>query len=628
MDLAKVQTAKDNAIQALFDRQDKAEGWWKGELETNVSIEATDLFMREFLYINTPEITAKTANWIRSQRGDDGTWANFYQGIPELSTTTEAYIALRLAGDSPDSKEMRTTREFILDSGGLEYTRVFTRIWMAFFGEWDYKNLPTLAPEMMYLPRWFPFNIYNFACWARQAIVPLLILGTMRPVRPVLKFNLDELKTGKTPPERQNKNFFSNEGVLLGLDKLAGQMTKFSPKFIRNPAIKKAERWILDRQEEDGCWGGIQPPLLYSILALSTLKYETDHPVIKKAIDHIDSFTVQEGDTRRLECCQSPIWDTALSIVALVDAGVPPDDENLTKAGEWLLTKEVRVKGDWSVRRPKLEPGGWAFEFNNVNYPDVDDTAEVALALDRLTDEKIQERASAAIKRGINWIEGMQCKPGGYAAFDVDNNTTILHALPFCDFGSVVDPPTEDVTAHVIEMFVRLQENPEYEINQARMEKALNWLFEQQRSDGSWFGRWGCNYIYGAGAVLPALRDVGVPSDDKRIQATVEWLRKIQNPDGGWGEDVRSYDDPKWAGKGATTPSQTAWAVMALLAASEIPLATEGIKWLIDNQRADGTWDEPYFTGTGFPGDFYINYHLYRDIFPLTALGRYISYTS
>ncbi len=614
----------DLAVKSLLQNQNK-DGWWKGELETNVSIEAEDLLMRQFLGISDSEITASTARWIRSKMRPDGTWSNFYGGTAELSTTTEAYIALKLAGDSMDAKHMRIIREFILDSGGIEKTRVFTRIWMAIFGEWNYNQLPSLLPEMILLPRWFAFNVYNFACWARQTIVPLTIVGALRPVRKVLPFDIKELNTGQIPNERQKQGILSRKRILQRMDRLVGAYQHIALPPVRRMAIKKSEKWILDRQEADGSWGGIQPPWVYSVLALSVLGYPLDHPAIQKALACIDSFEVKDGDMRRLECCQSPVWDTALAVVGLVDAGLEPNHPALSKAGEWLLSKENNTKGDWSVKRKKLEPGGWAFEFENENYPDVDDTAEVILALDRLEELK---GAESAIERGLKWTEGMQSKGGGYGAFDANNTKKIVESLPFCDFGAVIDPPTEDVTAHAIEMLARLdkKESGKYEVNKQALDEAVKWLLSQQKSDGSWFGRWGCNFIYGVGAVVPALIDAGVPKDHKSITASVSWLKSVQNEDGGWGEDMRSYRDLEWAGKGESTPSQTSWAVMALIAAEEIELARHGVNWLVKNQKPDGSWDEPFFTGTGFPGDFYINYHLYRDIFPVTAIGRYLSY--
>lgn len=627
--------ARDKGIDALLHRQ-HPDGWWKGDLESNASIEAEDLLLRQFLGILDEDTLAATARWIRHRQREDGTWSPYYKGPQDISITTEAYVALRLAGDPADAAHMRSAREFILDSGGLERTRVFTRIWMALFGEWSWDELPALLPEMILLQPWCPLNVYDFACWARQTIVPLTVVGSYRPARP-LPFNIHELRTGATPREQEPLPLATWSGALQRLDSLLHfadqRLLPAAPlAALRRHALRKAERWIVERQEADGSWGGIQPPWVYSILALHLRGYPMDHPVMAKALGGFETFEVREDDMRWLECCQSPVWDTALAVVALGDAGVPPDHPAMLRAGEWLLNEEVSVLGDWSVRRPDLAPGGWAFEFENDNYPDIDDTAEVALALTKVASEK--SSAAAALQRAVVWTEGMQCSDGGYAAFDVDNTRKLCEHLPFCDFGEVIDPPSADVTAHAIEMLCHLRdrfgdeatgsEAPEATVSEAALDRAVRWLLHNQEADGSWFGRWGSNYLYGTGAAVPALIAAGISPDDRCIRRAVRWLHAVQNPDGGWGEDMRSYTDLSQKAKGESTASQTAWAMLALIAAGDLSEATaRGAAWLAETQREDGTWDEPWFTGTGFPGDFLINYHLYRDVFPVTALGRY-----
>ena len=591
-------------------------GWWKGELETNVTMDAEDLLLREFLGIRGEEETRLAANWIRSQQRDDGTWANFFGGPADLSSTVEAYAALRLAGDLADAEHMRRAARSIREAGGLERTRVFTRMWLALFGLWSWDELPALPPEVIFLPRWFPLNVYDFACWARQTIVPLTVVAAHRPARS-LPFALDELRTFAPPPPGAAPSTW--RGRFQALDRALHAYERRPSRSLRRLALRRAGEWIIRRQEADGSWGGIQPPWVYSLIALRVLGYPIDHPVMRAGLEGLDRFTVVEDDVRRLEACQSPVWDTALSVVALSDAGVSGDHPALVRAADWLLDEEIAVRGDWAVRRPRLDPGGWAFEFANDGYPDIDDTAEVVLALRRVRHTD-RDRLEGAVRRGVDWVVGMQSGDGGWGAFDADNTRTLARELPFCDFGEVIDPPSADVTAHVVEMLAveGLGRGPE-----AR--RGLAWLARNQEADGSWFGRWGANHVYGTGAVVPAAVAAGLSPDDGRIRAAVRWLEEHQNPDGGWGEDLRSYRDTAWVGRGTSTASQTAWALLALLAAGErTPAVDRGVTWLARSQRHDGTWDEPQFTGTGFPGDFYINYHLYRLMFPVMALGRYL----
>ena len=591
------------------------DGWWKGILDTNVTMDAEDLLLRQFLGVLTPEQAVGSAAWIRSQQRDDGTWANFHGGPADLSTTVEAYVALRLAGDAIDAPHLEKARAYILEHGGIEGTRVFTRLWLALFGVWSWDDLPALPPEVVFLPAWFPLNIYDFGCWARQTIVPLTVVGSFRPVRS-LPFDVDELFTGAARPARRALHTW--EGRFEVLDRALHWWERHHPKRLRGAARRRAAEWIVARQEADGGWGGIQPPWVYSMIALHLLGYPLDHPVLRAGFDGLDRFTVWEDDTRRLEACQSPVWDTALAVLALADAGVAPDDPALQRATDWLLAEEIRVAGDWKVRRPSLAPGGWAFEFENDNYPDIDDTSEVVLALRRVAHPD-PTAVRAAVDRGVAWTLGMQCRDGGWAAFDVDNTRDLCRRLPFCDFGEVIDPPSADVTAHMVEMLALVGHHG------PALDRGVSWLWKAQEADGSWFGRWGANYVYGTGAAVPALVAAGARPDDARLVRAAQWLEAHQNADGGWGEDLRSYDDPAWSGRGTSTASQTAWALLALLALGRRDTPTQrGVEFLAHSQRDDGTWDESEFTGTGFPGDFYINYHLYRQVFPVMALGRYL----
>ncbi|MCY4194719.1 MAG: squalene--hopene cyclase [bacterium] len=618
------QQCLDRARDRLLSLQD-IKGWWKDELETNVCIEAEDLFLREFLGIADAETTRKTANWIRHSQRADGTWSTFYQGPADLSVTVEAYWALRYAGDPADAAHMVKAADYIRSEGGLEASRVFTRIWMALFGLWRWEDLPALPPEVILLPKQVPLNIYDFACWARQTVVALTVVGAHRPVRP-MGISLDEIRTGAVPAEKKPAPPATVARWFQRLDKGLHHYENRPNRRVREWALRRAEQWIITRQEADGCWGGIQPPWVYSLLALYVRGYSLHHPILAQGLAGFDNWTIIEDDMRRLECCQSPVWDSCLALVALADAGLDADDEQMVAGAGWLLDQEVQVVGDWAEKRPHLAPGGWAFEFENSFYPDLDDTAEVALALRRIGHPD-SERMQKALERAVAWIQGMQCSDGGWAAFDADNCSSLVAELPFCDFGEVIDPPSADVTAHVIEMLCELDgDDRGLRVDREVVNRGVRWLSDEQEADGSWYGRWGANYIYGTGAAIPALISAGVPADDERVARACQWLESVQNNDGGWGEDMRSYTDRGWRGRGESTPSQTAWALLALVAAgrADEQAARKGVAWLVEHQRRDGDWDEPWYTGTGFSGDFYIRYHLYRLVFPVMALGRWV----
>jgi squalene-hopene/tetraprenyl-beta-curcumene cyclase len=658
---SEAEVALERACEHLLSLQDDA-GWWRGELQTNVTMDAEDMLLREFLGVRRADETERSAAWIRSQQRADGTWANFHGGPGELSTTIEAYWALRLAGDPQDAEHMRSAAEFIRREGGLEGARVFTHLWLALFGLWSWDSVPALPPEVILLPSWLPLNVYDFACWARQTIVALSLVKSHRPVRP-LGFDLEELRDpcsaavigsatdAEDPPGRR-------AGWLGLLDRALRAYERRPIPALRRLAVARAERWVIRRQEADGSWGGIQPPWVYSLMALHLGGYPIDHPVMRRGLEGLERFHVEDvddshgvgapaGRSRRLEACQSPVWDTALTMVALSDAGVSGAHPAMVLAAEWLLGEEVSQRGDWSVARPALEPGGWAFEFANVNYPDVDDTAEVVLALQRVAHvaggapagaggpdvhgtgglagaTALGARIEQAVARALRWVEGMQSSDGGWGAFDADNTRRLVRELPFLDFGEVIDEPSADVTAHTVEMLGVLGL-----AGTAGARRGVQWLIENQEPDGSWFGRWGVNHVYGTGAAVPGLIAGGVDPSRRCVRRAVRWLESHQNEDGGWGEDPRSYDDPAWIGRGPSTASQTAWALLALHAAGERSQAVErGVAWLVESQRADGGWDEPQYTGTGFPSDYYINYHLYRLTFPVMALGRCVGSAS
>jgi squalene-hopene/tetraprenyl-beta-curcumene cyclase len=601
------------------------EGYWWGELESNASITSEHVFLRHILGNSDPDETRKVAAYLLATQRPDGTWANWYEGPGDLSTTIEAYVALKLARIPSDRAEMARAREFILDRGGVEKARVFTKIWLALLGEWDWRGTPMLPPELVLLPAHGPISIYDFGCWARGTIVPMAIIQTIRPVFPLPRWaHIDELFVrGKAAADRslpaRRRTGWSR--LFLALDRVLRIYDRSPWKPFRGLAIRRAVRWIVDRQEADGSWGGIQPPWVYSLIALRSLGRGMDDPVMAKGFGGFygpKGFAIEEADTFRLQSCLSPVWDTALAAVALEEAGLSPDHPALRRAGEWLLDEQITEGGDWQVRSHGA-PGGWAFEFANDTYPDTDDSSLVMMALAGA--DLDEDRKAASIRRGVDWLLAMQSSNGGWGAFDRNNTKTFLRQIPFADFGEMVDPPSADVTAHILELLGRFGRRR----GDRAVDRALAYLLREQDPDGAWFGRWGVNLTYGIGAVLPALAAVGVPADTPPMRRAVVFLVEHQNQDGGWGERIEGYSDPAWRGHGPSTASQTAWALLGLLAAGEVahPATARGVAFLVRTQKETGGWNEPYFTGTGFPTDFMINYHLYRDVFPVMALGRY-----
>ena len=631
------------------------EGYWWGELESNPTMEAEYLLLSFFLDKVDEVRWRKLANYILSRQRSDGSWGQYYGSPGDISTSVECYFALKLAGISPDTEAMTNARKFILSKGGVPQVRIFTKIWLALFGQWDWKGTPMMPPEMIYIPHWLPFNIYRFSSWARATIVPMLIILTERPVRPVPQWaHIDELY----PAPRQQVDYsLPKPAALLSWGKffhLADQALRLYEKMPIKPgrkmAMQRIVQWIISHQEADGSWGGIQPPWVYSLIALKLMGYSMEHPVMKKGFEGFEGFGIEEGDTWRVQACISPVWDTCLVLIGLLDSGLADDHPAVQKATRWLIKEQILVGGDWQVNNRKTPPGGWAFEFENDTYPDIDDASEVVMALNmaRLSPDD-ETRKAEAIERGVRWMLSMQSKNGGWAAFDKDNTASYVAKIPFSDFGEALDPPSVDVTAHVVEMLGKLG----HRLESPPVRRAYSYIRAEQELEGPWFGRWGVNYIYGAGAVLPALQAVGEDMDQPYIRRAVQWLLDHQNPDGGWGESCGSYVDSSLSGKGPSTPSQTAWALLALLATemAEAPIAEaveRGVQHLCHTQKEDGSWDEPYFTATGFPGygvgerlnhlpspgergyqdldmpaSFMINYHMYRNCWPLMALGRY-----
>ena len=638
--------------QDYFARTQTPEGYWWGELESNPTMEAEYLLLTHFLGIGDRDTWRKLANHLFKTQREDGTWGQYYGAPGDLSTSVECYFALKLAGASPDDPRMAKAREFILSKGGVPRARVFTKIWLALFGQWSWKAVPALPPEMVLIPSWVPMNLYDFSSWARGSMVPLSIVLTQRPVCPISdSAAIRELVPNGWAAPAEALGFRNLIGV-AGAFRLADRAFRwynFLPWHpLRRLAIRRAVKWIVDHQEDDGSWGGIQPPWVYSLIALKVLGYDVDHPVMRKGVEGFKGFTIEENDSLRVQACVSPVWDTCLAMIALEDSGLPPDSPVLRRAGEWLMNVQVTDGGDWQVKAKNTAPGGWAFEFANSTYPDIDDTAEVLIALKRVKLEDPQ-RQEEAIRRGAEWMLGVQSRNGGWAAFDKDNTRGAVAEMPFADFGEMIDPPSADVTAHVVEALARLG----YSEDAQPLQKAAQYLWSEQETAGSWFGRWGVNYVYGTGAVLPALEALGKDMNSEPVRRAVDWLVAHQNGDGGWGESCASYADPWLAGQGPSTASQTAWALLALLAAGEWEheAAYRGMRYLTATQQEDGTWDEPWFTGTGFPGygvgqrlkkarqpgspkfqgtelpaGFMIKYHLYRNYWPLIALGRFRRY--
>jgi squalene-hopene/tetraprenyl-beta-curcumene cyclase len=621
--------------QGWFAREQFAEGYWWAELESNATMDAEYLLLTWFLGARDEERWRGVAQDIRNYQRADGSWAMYHGAPGDLSTTIECYFALKLAGDAADSPHLRAAREFILARGGIAAARTFTRIWLSLFGQWSWAELPAMPLELMLLPAPLPMSIYRFSSWARGTIVPLLVLMDGKPVRAIPdSARLDELQVagaaGPAPRDALDRFFYAVDAALRLYDR--------SPVHpFRGRARKAAEEWIVAHQEADGSWGGIQPPWVYSLMALHALGYDLDHPVMKKGLDGMhDRWMIRRGDgSLRVQACLSPVWDTGLALLAMLESGADASSPAMQQSCRWLLNEEIRVPGDWCVQVKGVEPSGWAFEFENDLYPDVDDSAVVLLALHKAgaADEATRDRA-------VRWMLAMQSRNGGWAAFDKDNTSRLPALLPFCDFGEVIDPPSADVTAHTVEMLGALG----FDRRSSHVRRALRYLYDQQEKEGSWFGRWGVNHIYGTGAVLPALAAVGEDMDSLAVRRAVRWLEERQNRDGGWGETCASYVVPSARGRGESTASQTAWALLALVAAgrSGSEPAHRGARWLIERQRPDGAWDEEAFTGCGFPGygigeekgarvregaelsaGFMIRYHLYRNCFPLLALGRY-----
>ncbi len=622
------QNPLDKAIENtrnFFFREQLPDGYWWAELESNCTITAEYVMLFHFLGMVDQEKERKMANYLLRQQTKEGSWTIWYGGPGDLSTTIEAYFALKLAGYPADHIAMRKAREFILAHGGILKARVFTKIFLALFGEFSWLGVPSMPIELMLLPDWAYFNLYELSSWSRATIIPLSVVMSTRPVRKLPpRSRVQELYV--RPPRPTDYTFTKEDGIItwknffIGVDHLLKIYESSPIRPFKNKATDIAEQWILDHQEATGDWGGIQPAMLNAILALHCLGYSNDHPVVAKGLEALANFCVEDDDSLSLQSCISPVWDTALVLLAMQEAGVPKDHPALIKATQWLLDREVRIRGDWKVKSPDLEPGGWAFEFQNDWYPDVDDSTAVMIAIKNMP-VKNGKAKQDAVRRGVEWCLGMQSANGGWGAFDKDNTKYLLNKIPFADLEALIDPPTADLTGRMLE----LMGNFGYSKEHPQAQSAIAFLKQEQEPEGPWFGRWGVNYIYGTWYVLIGLEAIGEDMGQTYIKKATNWLKSQQNMDGGWGESCDSYYDRSLMGCGPSTASQTAWAVMALMAAGETSskAVKRGIQYLLSTQNPDGTWDEDAFTGTGFPKFFMIKYHVYRNCFPLIALGRF-----
>ena len=622
------QNPLDKAIERtrdFFFREQLPDGYWWAELESNVTITAEYIMLFHFLGMVDRLRERKMAHYLLSKQTEEGAWAVWFGGPGDLSTTVEAYFALKLAGYAADDPVMCKARDFILSKGGILKTRVFTKIFLALFGEFSWLGVPSMPIELMMLPDWAYFNVYELSSWSRATIIPLSVVMSENPVRKLPpRARVQELFV--RPPRPIDYTFSRQDGIVswknffIGIDHLLKIYESSPIRPFKKRSVALAEQWILDHQEPSGDWGGIQPAMLNSILALHCLGYANDHPAVASGLEALANFCIEDDDSLVLQSCISPVWDTALAMVAMQEAGVPVDHPSLVKSAQWLLDREVRFKGDWQVKSPDLEPGGWAFEFLNDWYPDVDDSGFVMLALKdiKVRDKKQRDQA---IKRGINWCLGMQSENGGWGAFDKDNTKYLLNKIPFADLEALIDPPTADLTGRMLELLGTFN----YPKNHTSVARALDFIKSVQEPEGPWWGRWGVNYIYGTWSVLGGLKAIGEDMAQPYISKAVNWLKSKQNLDGGWGEVCESYNDRSLMGCGPSTPSQTAWALLSLFTAGEVRsiAVARGVEYLVATQNQDGSWNEDAFTGTGFPKFFMIKYHIYRNCFPLTALGRY-----
>jgi squalene-hopene/tetraprenyl-beta-curcumene cyclase len=629
--LERVSFGIEKARDYLFAQQHE-DGYWCGELEADTTLESDYIAIHTLLGTGNPGRMQRAVPEITRHQNADGGWPIYTGGPSNISASVKAYFALKMMGYKPDHPVLECARTRILEMGGATECNTFTKIYLCFLGQYDWEAVPAVPPEIVLFPNWFWFNLYEISSWSRAILVPLSIAYAKKPFKKIsAEMGIDELFVGGRHGKHLHLKWAAKKiswrNFFLVLNRVVHFCERFHIRPLRYLALKKAERWMLERFEKADGLGAIYPGILNSIVALRCLGYSTDDPQVIRALSEFEKLGIDEPGiadhsepTFRMQPCMSPVWDTALALFALGESGVSKNDPRMLKAADWILSKEVRTKGDWAVKVPNVDPGGWYFEFNNEFYPDVDDSAMVLLGLDKVENPRERHQHEVS-QRAIDWIFAMQCKNGGWASFDKDNTRMVFQNIPFADHNAMLDPPTVDITGRALEMLAAYGVSGD----DKRVKKAIKFILSEQEPDGSWFGRWGVNYIYGTMLVLRGLQAMGVDHHEPYVQQGAEWLRMVQNSDGGWGESCGSYDDPTTRGIGPSTPSQTAWAIMGLLAAGDTRSESvqRGILYLLETQRPDGHWDEDQYTGTGFPRVFYLAYHLYRDYFPLIALSTY-----
>lgn len=640
IDYKKLENAIGKSQEYLLSRQHSA-GYWAGLLEADVSVVAGFIPLMRILGIRSTKREQKAYNYLIQRQNKDGSWSFFWKGEGSLDVTVQSYFCLKMMGVSPRKEFMCRARNFILLKGGIEDTNTYTKIILALFGQYPWAALPKIPPEIIFLPKWFYINIYDFASWTRATIVAFSAILTLKPVfcipeeENIIELYINENNFKSGVPFRAKKPA-SIENLFIALNRAIGLFEKMSMslKISRKKALKSVEEWILEHQEEDGSWGGIMLPWLFSLIALKCLGYDMDEPVMKKGIKGLEDFIIEDTNTLVLQPATSPIWDTAWTLIALRESGLDKSDKSLKKSAWWLLNKQIKTHGDWKIKNPKTRPGCWSFEFENRFYPDIDDTAIVCCALNSVKLQNEEEK-NDAVKAGIRWILDMQNSNGSWAAFDRNNHKKLLRYIPYADFITPLDFGSPDITAHVIYVLGKLKSDLDQEFLRTndflkRITRGFNYLAKSQKDDGSWYGRWGVNYLYGTSKVMQSFGEIEriilIDSFKQRILKAKNWLESCINHDGGWGESCASYELDSYVPLKVSTASQTSWAVTGLLYMDRSSAgALSGINYLIETQKSDGSWDEEYFTGGGFPKAFYLKYELYKDYFPLLALGKYKS---